>query len=128
LGNRADIIYRRRERNTMANISPNKFVLRCYGHKTEKGNWFGVCLNFNLAIEADSREELKLKMREVVTSYVDTILDTNDKGSMANLFTRKAPLKDWAIYYLIGFENFIKSLPEKFTFKELVPFHLASNC
>lgn len=112
----------------MANISPNKFVLKCYGHKTEKGNWFGMCLDFNLAIEADSIDELKLKMREVVTSYIDTVLDTKDRDSIAGLFGRKAPLSNWAKYYWICFKKLIKNLPENFTFKEFVPIHLASAC
>lgn len=112
----------------MANISPNKFVLRCYGHKTENDRWFGLCLEFNLAIEADSIEQLKSKMRKVVASYIDTILDTNDKESIPELFSRKAPMKDWLIYYWICLKKFIRNFPGNFTFKEFIPIHLANNC
>ena len=41
----------------MAKISPDKLIIRCYGKK--RGNkWIGVCLNFNLATEADSSDKL----------------------------------------------------------------------
>ena len=112
----------------MANISPDRLVLRCYGSKTKGGKWFGLCLNFNLAVETESREQLKHKMHEVVESYINTVLDTDDSASIPDLLCRRAPLKDWAIYYGIRAILFISNFPNNFTFKEAVPFHLASEC
>jgi len=112
----------------MANISPDKLVLRCYGHKIKAGKWFGLCLNFNIAIEADTQEQLKLKMNHALTSYIETVLDTNDITSIPELLTRRAPLKDWLIYYKIKLTVFISNFPDNFTFKEALPFHLAHGC
>jgi len=112
----------------MANMSPNRLVLRCYGYKTKGDKWFGLCLNFNLAIEAESREQLKHKMHEVIESYIDTVLDTDDKTSIPELLSRRSPIKDWLIYYGIRTLLFIKNFPDNFTFKEIVPFHLANSC
>lgn len=112
----------------MANISPNRLVLRCYGYKTRSGKWFGLCLNFNLGVEANSREQLKHKMREVIESYIETVLDTKDKPSIPDLLCRRAPIKDWLMYYGITMILFVRNVPNNFTFKEVLPFHLASQC
>jgi len=112
----------------MANIRPGNFVLRCYGYKTKKGNWFGLCLNFNLAIEADSPELLEEKMRAVIESYIDTVLDTDDRKSVPQLLTRRAPIYDWLIYYLIKVIRLSRQFPDKVIFKEFIPFHLAHSC
>lgn len=114
--------------DVMVNISPNRLVLRCYGYKTKEGKWFGLCLNFNLAVEAESPEQLRRKMHEVLESYIATVLDTDDKASIPDLLCRRASVKDWAIYYGIKTILFIKDFPNNFTFKEALPFHLASEC
>ena len=111
----------------MANVKPGNFILKCYGHKTEKGNWFGLCLDFNLAVEAESPELLKKKMNEVIISYIDTVLYTGDKESIPQLFSRRAPLLDWLKYYYISLVLFIRRFPGDFIFKEIVPFHLAHS-
>lgn len=112
----------------MANISPDRLVLRCYGYKTKNGKWFGLCLNFDLGVEADSREQLKHKMREVLESYVDVVLDTKDKASIPELLSRRSPMKDWVIYYGIKALLFVKNFPDNFTFQEALPFHLSHSC
>jgi len=112
----------------MANISPDRLILRCYGYKTKSGKWFGLCLNFNIGVEADSREQLKHKMHEVLESYIETVLDTNNKASVPELLCRRAPIKDWLIYYGIRSFLFIRDFPDNFTFKEALPFHLAHSC
>jgi len=112
----------------MANISPDKLVLRCYGHKIKGNKWFGLCLNFNIAIEADTQEQLKLKMNHALVSYIETVLNTNDIDSIPELLERRSPLKDWFIYYTIKFAVFIRKFPGNFTFKQALPFHLAHGC
>jgi hypothetical protein len=110
----------------MANVNPNNLVLRCYGHKTRKGPYVGVCLEFDLAVEAESPEELKMKMIDVIKSYIQTVLDTEDKASIPHLLSRKAPLKDWVLYYIISLLICIRNnLPGKFVFKGHVPFQVA---
>ena len=112
----------------MANIPPDKLVLRCYGRKIKGDKWFGLCLNFNVAIEADTQKQLQSKMNQALISYIETVLDTKDGGSISELLTRKAPLKDWLIYYKIKLFVFMNNFPGSFTFKEALPFHLVHNC
>lgn len=113
----------------MANISPSKFVLRCYGHRKRNGRWYGVCLNLNLAAEAETREEIKKKLCDMIVSYIETVMDTDDHDSIPALLERRAPAIDWIKYYRIKLLITINNFPGEFTFKEFIPFKLApDNC
>lgn len=113
----------------MVNIAPSNLVLRCYGYQIGNKPWIGICLNFNLAVEAESRKELKEKMYEVIISYLEVVFDTSDKDSIPNLLARRAPIKDWFIYSLIKVAVFFSHLPEKFViFKQAIPIHLPHSC
>lgn len=107
---------------------PHHFVLRCYGYKDGRGKWYGVCLELNLAAESDSSIALRNKLREMISSYIDTVLDTKDQASIPNLLRRRAPLKDWICYGLIYIHNYIRDIPDRITFDEIIPFKLAHNC
>ena len=112
----------------MANVRPNNFILRCYGHRINGSKWCGVCLEFNLAAEAESSEQLRKKLYDMIVSYVDTVIETDDKESIPDLLVRRAPLYNWAIYYLIKLLVSFHNFPNKFLrFKESIPFHLAHN-
>lgn len=110
-------------------IPPEKLILRCYACKNGDKKWHAMCLDINLAIEADSLQEIREKMNNVIISYIDTVLDTQDKDSIPALLFRPAPLRDWLFYYYLKSLYFIiKELPQKILFKEFIPFHLAHNC
>jgi len=101
----------------MANFKPSDLVLRCYGHQVKGGRWYGVCLNLNLAAEAESLEELRKKLHEMIKSYIDTVLDTNDADSIPILLSRRAPLLDWLKYCFIRIVISIRNFPGNITFK-----------
>ena len=104
------------------------FVLRCYGYKDKRGKWYGVCLDLNLAAEADTADALKKKLSEMIGSYINTTLDTEDQASIPSLLRRRAPLMDWIYYGLICINNYIREIPDKMTFDEIIPFKLVYNC
>jgi hypothetical protein len=110
-------------------IKLEKLILRCYGYKFGNNPFVGVCIDLNIAVQADSPRELRKKMNDVIKSYIEAVLDTDDKSSIPDLMFRKAPLSDWIIYYLIKGAVLIRQIPNNFTsFKEIIPFHLAYNC
>ncbi len=112
----------------MVNIRPGNFVLRCYGYKFGDNPFVGVCVDLNIAVQAESRSELEKKMNDAIRSYFETVLETEDKSSIASLIFRRAPLRDWVIYYVVKMIVNIKQIPTNFIFKEYIPFHLAHNC
>ena len=112
----------------MADIAPDRLILKCYGYKIEENKWVGICLNFNLAVEAESPEGLVEKTAEVVASYIETVLDTKNRESIPELLSRRAPIGDWLKYYLIYSAILIMRIKKYFTFKEAIPFHLAHSC
>ncbi len=111
----------------MSQISPDQLVVRCCGHRQKNGRYYGVCLEFNIAAEACSKEELKEKLEAMIRSYIAAVLDTGEKDSVPILMSRKAPLRDWVIYYLISFIISIRNFPTNFTFKRFIPFHLSAD-
>ena len=110
-------------------IGLDQLVLRCYGREIDNDKWYGVCINLNLAVEASSPDELMGKMKEVILSYLETVLDTKDDKSIPELLSRRAPIYDWIVYYCIACLYHITHIPKDklFKFKEFIPFHLAHN-
>ena len=90
----------------MAAVKPSQLVLRCMARR-QKSRWVGVCLDLNLGAEAHSLEELKTKMDQFILSYIETVLDTDDRASISELISRKAPWKDWLRYYALRLHLFV---------------------
>jgi len=111
----------------MTNLSPSRLVFNCYARKKKRGGWYGVCLELNLAAEADSPNELKKELNSMIVSYIETVLNTKDHDSIPALLERRAPLLDWIKFYWIKALITINNLPGDFTFKQAIPFHLAHN-
>jgi len=108
-------------------MTPKKLILRCYGRQINSQKWYAVCLDFNLAVEASSLNEMREKMKEVITSYLDTVLDTEDVNSIPELLSRRAPISDWLFYYYVALMYHITHPPKNILFKASIPFHLAHN-
>lgn len=102
-------------------MKPEQLVLRCYGCK-RSDKWFGVCLDLNLAAESSSLKDLKTKLKSMIYSYLETVLDTEDKESIPYLLQRKAPVADWLRYYLILACGRIRNFPDGMIFDVILPF------
>lgn len=113
----------------MANISPSRLVIKCIGQRQKNGKYLGVCLDFDLAAEADTPEELQEKLREIIQSYIDVVLDSADQASKAELLNRRAPFKYWAAYYFLRLFHSFRQIKSIFVFNQYLPFRLSrSNC
>ena len=111
----------------MGNMTPAKLILRCYGNKRE-GQWVGICVDLNIAVQAEDVDELKRKMYDAIGSYLEAVIETDDKESIPELLTRRAPLQDFATYYLIRCLTAFRRFPHNFVFREALPIQLAANC
>ncbi|TAN46690.1 MAG: DUF1902 domain-containing protein [Methylococcaceae bacterium] len=81
-------------------MSPEQLIVKCYAEQ-EQDYWVAVCLDFNLASQGDSFEEVKAKLESMITDYVYAALAGEDKPYAAQLLSRRAPLSSWLKYHLI---------------------------
>lgn len=99
-------------------MNSNNLVLKCYAEQ-EDGVWVAVCLDFNLAAQADTLPEAKEKLEAMILSYVREAL-TIDLDYADQLLTRRAPLSAWLRYYLIKVCNLFHNHKHAI-FSEIMP-------
>lgn len=76
-----------------------KFFLRCYAQKEANGQWVACCLDFCLAAQADSFEDARTKLDDMIKIYIEEAF-TIDKANAYNLLVkRKAPISEWIKYF-----------------------------
>src|SRR3989338_3399221 len=108
----------------MSKVYPT--VLRCYA-RPEGGHYIGHCLELDLAVQGDSLAQVRQKMEECLTSYLQSL----DPENVQDLFPRSAPLQVWLDYYrvclLLQSDRFLHRLGKNFqVFRErVVPQRLA---
>ena len=81
-------------------MKPNQLLLHCYG-EYKNGVWQAFCLDFTIAVQGESPEEVVEKLKEQVCEYINDALVGVDQEHSRDLISRKAPLKYWAKYYFI---------------------------
>lgn len=111
----------------------DQLLLRCYARQTAPGRWYAVCIDLNLDAEAESFPAVKRSLDEAIVGYFLTVLDTQDKESLAHLLSRPAPLKDRLTYHAINHLSKLRSKRHDgdrpyAAFKDPVPIHLALGC
>jgi predicted RNase H-like HicB family nuclease len=82
----------------------NTLILRCYARHNE-GQWIAFCLDFDLAAQADTFEDAKIKLESMIKEYVFDALVGEDKEYAEQLLTRKAPIVEWLKYYSYVFRS-----------------------
>src|SRR3989338_6478571 len=71
-------------------------VLRCYA-RPEGGHYIGHCLELDLAVQGNSLVQVRQKMEECLTSYLQSL----DHQNVRDLFPRPAPFHVWLDYYRV---------------------------
>ena len=82
-------------------------LLRCF-IKQENSQWIAVCIDLNLAAQADTSNEAKQTLEAMIKSYVTEAL-TIDKNYAEQLLSRKAPFSLILEYYFAVFIQKIKA-------------------
>jgi len=80
-------------------MKPNELLLHVYGERKD-GQWTLMCLDFTLAVQADSLAEAEQLLKEQIEMYVREATIGQDAEHAGVLLKRKAPLKYWLKYYL----------------------------
>ena len=95
-------------------MKTDQLILKCYIDE-EEGAWVAVCLDFNLAAQAESPSAARKKLEAMILSYVTEAL-TVDREYADQLLSRKAPWPAWIKYY------WRRLLPNHdSTFREVMP-------
>lgn len=81
-------------------MTPKQLIVKCYAEQ-EGHDWVAVCLDFNLAAQGDSFEEVKIKLESMINDYVYDALVGEDRRYAAQLLSRRAPLSLWIKYGFI---------------------------
>lgn len=81
-------------------MSPGQLIVKCYAEQ-ESDYWVAMCLDFNLAAQGDSYDEVKAKLEAMISEYIYDALVGEDKPYAAQLLTRRAPLSSWLKYYTV---------------------------
>jgi hypothetical protein len=68
---------------------PMRDKVRCYAHGT-KGDWQGHCIDFDIAVQGTSLNEILELLGEAVSTYVDD-LAAEDRETARRLLARRAP-------------------------------------
>jgi len=84
-------------------LHPLNLVMRCIVLK-RRGCWVAICVDLDLAVQADTHAQAKKLLSEQMRSYVEDSL-TVDAEHAPHLLTRKAPLAYIAMYYGIKWLN-----------------------
>ena len=79
-------------------MRPKELFLRCMADRS--GNQYqAFCLDLDLAVQADSMAEAKLKLEAQISEYVYDALAGEDQAHAEQLLTRRAPPALWVRYY-----------------------------
>lgn len=100
-------------------MTPEQLIVKCYAEQ-EGDCWVAVCLNFNLAAQGDSFEEVKTKLEAMLAEYVYDALVGEDKPYAAQLLSRRAPLSTCLKYYFIKLKITVLHSAER-VFDEIMP-------
>lgn len=101
-----------------AAMKSDKLILKCYLEQ-EEGSWVAVCLDFNLAAQAETQHGAKEKLESMIRSYVREAL-TTDREYADQLLSRKAPFQMWARYYWIRIVSALRK-NQRSVFNEVMP-------
>lgn len=102
LRRRGDVFMKHRAQKKIKTpkLKPGQMVLRCFAE--QKGTvWQAFCLDLNLAVQGDSRYEVKAKLQSQIAEYLHDALAGEDRQYADQLLTRRAPASTWIRYYCL---------------------------
>lgn len=82
-------------------MKPQPKFVRVYGERKD-GQWTLVCLEFSLAVQSESLNEAKEKLRSQIASYVHEATVGVDSEHRDYLLSRSAPLYCWLKFYFFN--------------------------
>lgn len=93
-------------------MASNMRRVRCFAEKRGQ-QWQAFCIELNLAVQADTLEEVQQKLHAVFLSYVQLAMEQNDPDHQRDMLYRPAPLsirlRYWFMRTLLAIANCFKN-------------------
>ena len=107
-------------------MSPARLMLRCYA-ENKGDHWEAFCLDLTLATQADTLEEARDSLHEMIEDYVYDAVAGQDREFAGQLLLRRAPLRYWTkwCFYVILFKLGRVGTGIRQLFREPLPLILA---
>lgn len=84
-------------------LHPSDLILRCVALKRD-GFWVAMCVDLDLAVQADNPREAKRLLHEQIVSFVSEAYGEDQKFAV-QLLGRRAPWRYFVLYYVIKLLN-----------------------
>ena len=85
-------------------MNTDRRVLRCIA-EGRQGQWEAVCLDFDLAVQGDSFDEVYHQLNDMIVSYVQEVCEYEEKDR-TRLLSRRAPFLlrlKFVMMYIVAF-------------------------
>jgi hypothetical protein len=76
-----------------------EWILRCFAYQEAPAIWVAICLDFDLAAQAESLDAVRIKLDAMIDDYVEEALKGPDRAFADQLLNRRAPAGLWLRYY-----------------------------
>ena len=73
------------------------------------GQWIVTCLDFDLVSQDDTFEDAKRRIYDQIDTYIETAWALDNGIHVEQFLNRKAPLKDWFLFYIASVLHFFHS-------------------
>jgi hypothetical protein len=104
-----DILDKRGENGKNPSAHDVSLYLRCFSKKDED-QWVSICIDLNLAAQADTQKESRRKLESMIRTYVREAYTCHSKYK-EQLLNRKAPFSMILEYYKILALKSLLNLP-----------------
>jgi hypothetical protein len=96
---------RKPEVPSVSKVTPLQLVIRCLLEQLAEDQWQAFTLEFGLAVQGESADEVKHKLDAMVDSYVRDALTGEDREHAYALLMRKATLSVYLKYYFAALRS-----------------------
>ena len=100
-------------------LHPNDLLVRCLALKRD-GYWVAMCIDLDLAVQADTASQARKLLGAQIASYVTDAVGV-DSAHAAYLLHRRAPLRYVALYHFVKLVNAARPTRRRQSYETALP-------
>ncbi len=94
--------------------------LRCLAFR-EGDVWVGLCIDLDVATQADSFPQIKTDLAEAISGYISSTLEEKDPVVLDQFLHRRSPLKYRVMWEALHRSQQIQQLVKRFAYRCTIP-------